>query len=394
MQNGFDVNTAMGHTAVGLRFNNQINYLNPASYSAQDTLSFIFDFGLTGNITKISSPTSSVTYRNANIGHVALGFPVTRWWGAAIGITPYSKVGYNLVFNGNFESTSTDAYNIIYKGNGGLNRFFIGSGFKIGQHIAVGGNASYIFGSIKKTRTASIVNSSGSIEAGTAETIYSDEIDLKNVMFSFGIQGFTKIGQNSKITGGISLDNKTNLKGSSNMLIYSYYPIISDTIENKISGKIVVPARIGAGFSYSYKEKLLVAFDYINQNWDKSSFFGKKDSVTASSSFRFGVQYTPVSFNEVKRAPYWKHITFRAGGYYNNSYLKINGVQIKDYGMTFGIGIPWKNERNLLTNSSFNISYQLGQRGSYKNGLVKETYQVFSVGFTLFDFWFIKPKYD
>ena len=134
--------------------------------------------------------------------------------------------------------------------------------------------------------------------------------------------------------------------------------------------------------------------DYSAQDWSKAQFFGEADSLTASSSIRFGLQYTPVSVDEVRRASYWKRISIRAGGFYNKTYLDINGQQLENYGMTFGIGIPWKNERNLLTKTSFNISYQLGWQGSLKNGLVKETYQVLSIGFTLYDFWFIKPKYD
>ncbi len=394
VQNGFELSRALGGAAAGIRSNNQINFVNPASYSAQDTLSLIFDFGLVGSIRKLNTEFSETSYKELNIGHIAISFPVTRWWGAAIGITPYSKVGYNIVFNGTFTGSS-DAYEVYHKGRGGLNQFFIGSGFRIGRNISVGANLSYLFGSVVRSRTVSIIdNSSGSFEAGTAQTVFRNEMVLKNVLFTFGIQGFTNIGENHKITAGLILDNKTNLNGTLNEQLFADYVIPSDTVRNFVDGSIEIPARIGFGASYSYKNKLLVAADFYSQDWSKSEFFNRKDSVTSSSSFRFGLQYTPVALTEIKRAPYWQRINLRAGAYYNNSYLKINGVQLIDYGMTFGIGIPWKNEKNLLTNSSFNLTYQFGRRGSFKNGLVKETYHIFSLGFTLYDFWFIKPKYD
>ena len=44
-------NRGMNGLALGLRYGNQVNSLNPASYSAIDSLSMIFDVGLSGQIT-------------------------------------------------------------------------------------------------------------------------------------------------------------------------------------------------------------------------------------------------------------------------------------------------------------------------------------------------------
>lgn len=396
-QSGFGMNKALGGTSVGLRLNNQINYLNPASYSAQDTLSFLFDFGINGSIRKISSGTESKSFNEMNFDHLALSFPVTRWWGASIGILPYSKVGYNITERfayTNFEETGFKE--IRYEGTGGLNQFYIGSGFRIGKHLSVGGNFSYIFGRLTRNRKVSLVNAeSGSEIAGTASTMFQNEMTMKNALFTFGIQGFKKFGKNHRVVLGLSLDNKTSLKGELNSLTYSNYSIPTDSIiVESGEGKAEIPLRLGTGFSYTYKNKLMLAFDYINQDWSNSTFFGKNDSLTKSDLFRFGLQFSPVGLTEVRRSAYWQRINFRIGGYYNKSYLQIRGNQIEDYGMTFGLGIPWKNEKNLFTNTSFNISYQVGRRGTTEKGMLKENYQIFSVGLTMLDFWFIKPKYD
>ncbi len=383
---GFGMNSALGGTAIGLRSSNQINYLNPASYSAQDTLSFIFDFGLTGSIRNLYSEDEQMTYRNLNIDHIAVGFPITKWLGTSIGITSYSKVGYNILLEGTLNASE---YQIFHEGNGGLNRFFIGSSVRIGNNFSIGGNLSYIFGSITRNKRVIL------LEGGSAETKYTDKMVLGDVLFSIGVQGFKTINNNSFVVG-LTIDNETKINGEYTSFIYNQYLNIRDTIDyqENTKGSVLIPMRIGVGFSYNYKDKLLIAFDYITQDWTKADIFGSNESLSSSNSLRVGLQYTPVPLTQVIRSAYWKRIKFRIGGYYTDSYLKLNENQLNDFGMTFGVGLPWKNEKRLFANSSFNLSYQLGQRGSLENGLLKETYHILSVGFTLYDFWFIKPKYD
>ncbi len=388
-QQGFGLSRGMGGTSIAHRFSSHINHLNPASYSVQDTLSFILDFGIKGEIRELSSQFEKVSLKDFNMEHVALAFPLTRWWGASIGILPFSRIGYNMMLEGSF-STPEDIYRVYYEGNGNLNKFYIGSAVRLGKHFAIGTNLSYIFGSYERNKRVSVPRDA------SAETMYVHKTTVGDVIFNFGIQGFTKLKNGSELTVGLVFDNDTRLNSEFSSLLINNYVLYRDTMERleNQKGEITIPMRIGGGLLYSYKNRLMVAMDYSAQNWSKARFFGEGDSLTQSSSVRFGLQYTPVAIDEVTRAPYWQRISLRAGAYYNRTYLDINGQQLENYGMTFGLGIPWKNERNLLTKTSFNISYQLGWQGSLDSGLVKETYHVFSVGFTLYDFWFIKPKYD
>ncbi|MBN2610267.1 MAG: hypothetical protein JXB00_01795 [Bacteroidales bacterium] len=386
---GSGLNRSLGGTSIGHRFGNQINFNNPASYSSQDTMSFILDFGLNGETRRLSSAFEKVKLNDFNMGHLAIAFPVTKWWAASMGVHPYSRIGYNMMIEGNF-STTQDIYQIYFKGNGNLNRFFVGTGLRFGKHIAVGANMSYIFGTYERNRTVIVP------PIGNAQTLYVNRSVIGDVLFNFGAQAFTSVGENHQIVLGATLDNETDLKGEYSSYIINSYTVNIDTMkmEEDQEGAVTIPLRFGIGGSYAYKNKLFIAFDYIKQDWTNARFFGNPDSLARYTSMRFGIQYTPVSLYEVKRVPYWQRINIRAGGYYNQSYLQINGEHLKDYGITFGVGIPWRNEKNLLTKTSFNISYQLGWQGSLDNGLVKESYQVFSIGFTLYDFWFIKRKYD
>jgi hypothetical protein len=98
------------------------------------------------------------------------------------------------------------------------------------------------------------------------------------------------------------------------------------------------------------------------------------------------VEYIPDS--EAIRG-YYNHIRYRLGGYYTNTYLRIGTDQVKDYGITFGVGLPLKGMRSTL-----NIGAVLGQRGNLSNNLIKETYGVFNLSLTLHDYWFLKRQFD
>lgn len=54
-------NRGMNGLALGFREHNQVNYLNPASYSAIDSLSFIFDAGMSLQMTNFTEGSKKST---------------------------------------------------------------------------------------------------------------------------------------------------------------------------------------------------------------------------------------------------------------------------------------------------------------------------------------------
>jgi hypothetical protein len=388
---GFSHNRALGGISVGLRSKNSINYLNPASYSSQDTISFIFDFGLSANFTELESSEYKEQTSNINMDHLAISFPVSRFWKTSLGITPFSKVRYNMIIEEN-QDESTSQYSILYDGSGGINQFYFGNSVLIGNHVALGLNISYLFGTIEQLRTVRLTN-----QSYQAVTYFNDKLNLGDFYLDYGLQLFSDINERSKVTLGFTLSSKTKINAKyDSLVIREIFGYALDTLKyvNYSDGNILFPGRIGAGFTYEYNNKLLIGFDYISQNWSKALFFDRNYELENSSSLRFGMQYIPISLTDIRKGKYWQRIKYRLGGYYNRSYIKINGNQIIDRGVSIGLGLPWKNEKNLYTNTYFNIAYKLGQRGSVDNGLIKETYHLLSIDLNLYDFWFLKPKYD
>ena len=112
---------------------------------------------------------------------------------------------------------------------------------------------------------------------------------------------------------------------------------------------------------------------------------GLSDSYTISA----GGQFTPDA-NAV--SGYYKWVDYRFGLKYNKSYIYINNNQIDQYALTFGLGLPLAANR--LAFYKINFSTEIGKRGTLNDGLIRENYVKFSLGFTVNDKWFIKPKLD
>src|SRR5690606_24812519 len=75
----------------------------------------------------------------------ALAVPMGKF-GLGFGLLPFSSVGYKL------ESfTTTDDLDKRYRGEGGLNKAFVGLGYQITPKLSVGVDAAYNFGNIQNS---------------------------------------------------------------------------------------------------------------------------------------------------------------------------------------------------------------------------------------------------
>jgi len=393
---GFGQNEAMGGIAMGIRANNHINYLNPASYTSQDTMSFIFDFGI--KVGNMYYKTNSTNYQttNANLDHLAIGFPIAKWWKSSIGLVPFSTMGYYIKEGSSISTsygneTSSKLVNYIYDGNGGLSQFYFGNAVEIGKHVSVGLNASYLFGRKESKRSITFP-----YDNATPSSSIDENTTIGDFLFSFGAQFYGSLNEHVDYTVGAMLENNTELNARQSIFARNTMPIISngqqytavDTVlytkgEQKTA---TYPTNLGIGLSLNFNKKILLGVDYYQQDWTNTTFMGHSDSLTNSNSIHAGLQYTP---DKTSISSYLDRINYRLGGYYSNTYLKLRGHQINEYGISFGVGLPMPN-----SNTTFNFAFELGQRGSLQDNLIKETFGRFKINFTLYDFWFFKRKFD
>ena len=384
---GFANTKGMGGISQAYRNPFQINYLNPASYTAQDTMSFILDFGIEVGGTNYKTSSQSATDGTGGIHHVAISFPITKWWGASLGIVPFSNVGYKIKFyeNDPLILSSIGRVKYYHSGSGGINQAYVGNAFKPIKDLSLGVNFSYLFGSLNYYNETVFPSS----QSGYSGSSTNSSIVVSDINFSFGAQYTAYLDRKEKtyFIFGATIENKTKLSGKYKYLAESQMYNYTDTI-SFIDGNtryIDYPRNLSLGTSFNYKDKLFTAIEYSTQDWSKSLILGAKDSLTKSQAFRFGLEYTP---NRSDLKSYLKRMSYRVGGHYEDTYLIFNNHQIKDIGLSVGISFPFRN------NTKFNVSFEYGKRGTTSNSLIQETYGLVNFSFSFYDFWFYKRKYN
>ncbi|MBN2522860.1 MAG: hypothetical protein JXB24_06275 [Bacteroidales bacterium] len=398
---GLGYNRSLGGSSIALRPFNQINYLNPASYTSQDTMSFLFQGGITCRSSLINTNLDQDKTNNLNIEYLTIGFPIAKWWKFSIGLVPYSRINY--LFR---EYPLAEEYNYIsidYQGDGGFNEFYFGTSYEIKNFLSIGVNACYLFGSLNKERIIDNVDPNTvytNPDEIVAFTRIQEEYIASDFYFRFGLQAYKTYGEKHTFILGATFDGKTNIKIKENSItnrgFFKAGLIYVDTfkIVNDSSGSFTMPMKYGLGFSYVYNNILFVTTEFTSQDFRNTAINKEHKNLSKYNSWRFGAEYIPVPFSSRKRASYIERIHYRIGGHFTNTYLNIAGTQINDYGFSIGLGLPWRNPSKLYTYSSFNLSYEYGVRGTTNNDLIKENYHIITIGFTLHDFWFRKPKYD
>ena len=93
--------------------------------------------------------------------------------------------------------------------------------------------------------------------------------------------------------------------------------------------------------------------------------------------------------NELYSLKYVDRIRFRAGAYYEKSYMKIQGNGLYEAGATVGMGFPIMRDKSLV-----NVSVQYFNRKLKPDAKLVENGLIFSVGISFNEFWFFKNRIE
>ena len=377
---------AMGKVGYAMQNPYLINFKNPASYVAFDSLSFIADasFSIYSSTLKTTEVTQKTTF--ARPSYITLGLPVTRHWRTSAGILPFSNLGYNIADSKLLNDNVTATYN--YKGSGGLLQLYWGNAFKICKGLSIGLNASYLFGRLNYTKTAEFDGSY------FFNTMVDNTTQVDGLYLSGGIQYFATVKGTHTIGFGLVYENSAFIKTRNRILTYNYEGTgasasLNDTMaysENK--GKMQTPQTLGGGFSYQYRDKWLVTADVTWQDWAHYYLNGNdngtlQDAITISA----GLQFVPNSAS----TNYLNKVRFRAGFRYCTGQINVNDHTINDFSVSVGLGFPLKMYNS---NSSLGILFEYGQMGTIQNELLRENYFRFSLHFTLQEKWYQRVKLE
>jgi hypothetical protein len=395
-------NIAMGGIATATNtiggYNN-INVINPASYSK---ISFTtIDVGLYSNaVTFSANGFADQKSKNFRFSHIAFAIPVTKKSALSFGLLPYSELGYNYkqVLPHGFGTSSpadTNAVNYLYSGDGGLSKAYLGYGFGIGRHLSIGANISYIFGNLQQYQSTEVPKLYGTLNSRIEE---SDHIGGLN--YDYGIQYSIDFSESKHLMLGYSASANTRINVQHSYIVSQYIRDANgnentptDSLVNTQSqnAKIQLPQINHFGIAFQKDNSFLVGIDYTMGKWSDLSIAGTNSGLQNSKMLNIGGQITP---NANSLSNYLALVDYRIGFIYEDTYLNVSNTSIKRQAVTFGLGIPLPHDRASSAFYKVNFSAEIGKRGTVANGLVKENYVNFHLGFTLNDRWFQRYKYE
>lgn len=371
----------MGGVGYAMNSGRQINVMNPASYAAIDSLTFLFDIGADVSMIWSKEGSAKEYATGGGLDYVTMQFPICKFMGGSIGMLPYSSVGYafgNDVTHGTLEN----------QGSGGINELYLGLAGKV-KGFSLGVNVSYDYGNIVNDVFANPVS-------GSTKTEHVMQIRDWNIVV--GAQYTQYIGKNDRFVLGATFSPKKTLLGKTWVTVQEMTQESLPTYigEMKMKNNYYTPNTIGAGVSYTHERvsRFNIEFDYGWQGWKDCKY----SPVYASSDpgeevfkgmdfnnrqrFALGAEYTPRI-----RGNYAQRMNYRLGAYYTDDYLKILGNGVREFGVTAGCGFPTPEGKTMI-----NLGIEWKMRQAHPVSLIRENYLNVTLGVNFNEVWFFKRK--
>ena len=388
-----------------------INIVNPASYASLRATAF--DIGISAKRSTLTSGNLESKAWSGNLQYLSLAFPLGNPLneileqkkkavnaGMSFTLMPNSTVGYNIASQEEIDGIGTVSR--AFGGQGGSYKFLWGNAIKY-KDFSLGVNLGYLFGNIEYSQAITF----NDLPNGYQD-LFSSKYNLNGFLFGTGVM-YNKVLNKKALedktentakvfSAGIRMKSATSFNtnltetqfGIQNLSTGGQF-IDTASISNDVAGSGNLPIELGFGASYYHGEKYMIGFDYSIANW--SSYKNDADETLANNPLKntnnvsIGGFYRP-NYKSYNR--YFKRVYYRYGAYYKSDPRSIADDQIKSYGITGGMGMPFIYQRKV---SHANIGFEFGKKGS--GTAIEETFFTINLGFTFNDDeWFIKRKYN
>lgn len=399
---GLAYNTGIGFGGVALDSN--VNVLNPAGLSGISLTKF--HGSVVSRAVQYSQADANQFKWNTSLDHLVFGFPIKKRSAISFGLMPHTGIGVNQ--SDTVDTPLVGQINYLNNDSGGLNKAFLAGGLGI-KNFSIGAEGGFIFGNLNRQRDLLFLNDPSALnvskEVSTKVTGATFKAGL-HYKFSFPIDSAAKASGKvaDKFAIGLTYSPGTMLAGNTGFITRTFSlnaagertsTVIIEN-ETNIHGTLYLPQEGSFGLAYFKGEKWNFNADLFYRQWSAYQSFESKDtliengealfsgsdSLTDSWRLSAGVQFSPKQRNK-----------YSFGGYYQSGGVRINGIDMKEKGITFGISIkaPSKIKERVPV---LDIGIALGERGTIENNLTKERFVTARIGMTISDRWFVRRKFD
>ena len=397
-------NKAMSGVALGFRDGQEINTANPAAYSATDSLTALFDLGLTlqnGNF-KMGNLTQNA--RNSSFDYFAYAFRVTKGLGMAVSLQPFSKINYEFSSESKTIENNVNVTNsYAYAGTGALRQIMLGAGWQIIRPLSIVQTARSVLAIGYSRLISSFQSMAGcaalmisSLDAGIQYTVNLSRKDRLTIGATYGF-GHKLYGDALRKTSTISSSSEVSTE-----------VILEDAFQ--------LPHSFGFGVTFYSNNRIRAGVDATWERWSKVYFptsqnYEDKEGATEWTphtgilndrlKFAGGFEYTP----DHESASFLKRTKYKFGGYFSRSYANANetptislGKPI-EFGVSAGFTFPIRNRNLFYSSPKINVTFSWVHTNipyysnlTSRSETLRENYLRLSVGLTLSERWFYKWK--
>ena len=377
------------------------NLRNPAGYVGPNLKSFNEEtrpvkFAVGGSTSSLNLKANSGSDKTSSstFDYLTLSVPIGKF-GFGFGLLPYTSVGYKL------QSTENDVVLNQYQGKGGLNKTFIGIGYQLTKGLSLGVDVSYNFGNVQNSVIEFVYDDEGNpVQYQSRE---NNRSDLSGLNYNIGLSYRSMLNEKLELTAGFTYAPESKLT-SNNTRSFSTIVISSisgqefvvNTIDADLESlnlkktDLTLPSRISFGAGIGQPRKWFLGAEYTFQDMKKFSnpiFSVDNTTFVNASNISLGGFFVP-DYNSLSK--YWKRVTYRGGLHLENTGLEINNETIKEFGMSFGVGLPVGN----WYFSNANLGFEIGRRGTTNQNLIQENFFNLNISLSLNDRWFQRLKYN
>ncbi len=379
-----------------------INLRNPATYGGDNLKNALYNnesrpvkFSVGGShaSTKLESNNSSDRVSSSTFDYLSISIPLGKL-GFGFGLLPYTAVGYKL------ETRNDNGIDTRFKGEGGLNKAYFSLGYQFTEGLSFGVDANYNFGNIQNSTIEFRYNNDG--DPLLTQSKESNRSDLSGLNFNLGLHYKTMVTDKLELQTAFTFSPQSDLT-SKNERSFSSLTInqttgtefILNTIDADLAAvglnetNLNLPSKYSFGAGIGAPRKWFAGIEYTSQKTSEFSNVLYSDTGTTyedASVLAIGGFYIP-KYNSF--SSYWDRVVYRGGLRFEKTGLNINNESIKEFGMSFGVGLP---VGTLFSNA--NLGMEFGKRGTTNGNLIKENFVNFQLSLSLNDRWFTKRKYD
>lgn len=368
----------MGSVGYAMNSGRQINVMNPASYAAIDSLTFLFDIG--ADVSMLWQKEGDVKEKSVGGGldYITMQFPICKFMGGSIGMLPYSSVGYAFgkdIAHGALQN----------QGSGGINQAYLGIAGKYAG-FSLGVNVAYSFGNI--------INDYYANPATSGQSLVEHVMQIRDWDIVIGAQYTARLSKTERLSLGATFTPKKSLHGNTWVTTQeTTLESVADTVASmKIGGNYETPMSIGAGVSYTHERtsRWMVEADITFQQWSKVKYSELRENSNPDNVVFQGMDFNNRTkyaiggeFIPKVRGNYFQRMAYRLGAYYNNDYLNIQGNKLKEYGVTAGFGFNTPEGKTMI-----NLGFEWKHRKATPAKLISENYFNITLGINVNELWF------